>query len=220
MLSKRMIGAWGFFALCTLIAGIVALALSFVWRAPNLLLNLTLSTTDLNFGTILGVVLISTFVFSLGAIVSRNTSTFRLYLLNWVLLGNGILILIIGTFFWVYTLHERNNYHTVFGNQSDATKVSIQDTLKCCGYFSATDELAIGGTVCTSQGAAEALNNFCVTPITKFADETLNNIFSTIYGFMAIIIGFFLANMCVIKKRQEFARFEKIDVKRGGSGFV
>lgn len=56
------------------------------------------------------------------------------------------------------------------------------------------------------------------------------------YGFMAVVIGLFLANMCVIKKvsntnlfvltgadtqqRQEEERFEKIDAKRGGHGFV
>lgn len=78
----------------------------------------------------------------------------------------------------------------------------------------------------------------CVKPITGFADVTLNGIFScvprlpfsishaevecirTVYGFMAIVIGLFLASLCVIKKREEEERFKKIDAKRGGSGFV
>ena len=61
------------------------------------------------------------------------------------------------------------------------------------------------------------LSNFCVTPITTFADTTLNDIFTwvrkrnrynkkltlwsrTIYGFMAIVLCLLLATLCVIKK--------------------
>lgn len=70
---------------------------------------------------------------------------------------------------------------------------SIQ--LKCCGYFNATDFAEVGGH-CSSQDFLNGLNqplldikppnqpnetvlnNFCVTPITAFADMTLNNIFT------------------------------------------
>ncbi|KAH7889947.1 hypothetical protein F5I97DRAFT_1848835 [Phlebopus sp. FC_14] len=218
MLPKSLIAAWAFFDLCLMAAGVISLVLSFVWRRPDLLLNLTFSTTDLTGGTVLGIVLLSTFAFSLISIIQRGTKP--LIMLNWALLVDGIAILIVGTYVWVYTLHERNNYHVVFGRQSDTTKIMIQDTLMCCGYFNATDEIAFGGNVCPNQTAAMSLNNFCVTPITKFADTTLNNVFSTVYGFMAIVIGLFLATMCVIKKRQETARFERIDAKRGGRGFV
>ena len=47
----------------------------------------------------------------------------------------------------------------------------------CCGYLNATDEVAFGGTFCTNPTAALAANSFCVTPIIKFADKTLNNVF-------------------------------------------
>jgi len=220
MVSKKLLGAWVLFDFFLLAAGILSLVLSIVWRAPNLLLNLTFSSADLNSGTFLGVLFLVTFMISIAAIVQRNHVTMGLVILNWVLLINGIAVLVIGTYIWTYTLHERNNYHAVFGRQSDAIKIEIQDTLKCCGYFSATDEVALGGTFCPTAAAAAAANSFCVTPITKFADMTLNNVFSTIYGFMAIVIGLFLATMCVIKKRQEIERFKKIDAKRGGKGFV
>ncbi|OAX32103.1 hypothetical protein K503DRAFT_805512 [Rhizopogon vinicolor AM-OR11-026] len=214
MLSKKLLGAWAFFAICLMAAGVLSLTLSIIWRQPNLLLNLTFSNLDLTSGTVLGIVLLATFILSLLLVAQRGT--LGLKILNWVLLMNGIIILLIGTYIWIFTLHERNNYHAIFGGESDATKILIQDTLKCCGYFNAADEVAFGGTTCPNQAAATALNNFCVTPITKFTDMTLNNVFSTIYGFMSIVIGFFLANMCVIKKRQEIERFKKIDSKRGG----
>lgn len=54
---------------------------------------------------------------------------------------------------------------------------------KCCGYFDGTDLAEIGGNYCTSQEFVNALestniNNFCVTPVTSFADSTLQNIFT------------------------------------------
>ncbi|KAG2158095.1 uncharacterized protein EDB93DRAFT_1122942 [Suillus bovinus] len=218
MMSKKLIAAWAFFDICLMAAGILSLTLSIVWRQPNLLFNLTFGGVNLTAGSVLGITLLATFVLSLLVIIQRGT--LGLKILNWVLLANSIIILVIGTYIWIFTLHERNNYHAVFGQQSNETKILIQDMLKCCGYFNAADEVAFGGTTCPNQAAATALNNFCVTPITKFTDLTLNNVFSTVDGFMAIVIGFFLANMCVIKKRQEFERFEKIDSKRGGHSFI
>jgi len=218
MVSKCLMLAWCFFDACLLAAGLVTLVLSFVWRQPNLLLNLTFSSFDLTGGTVLGISFLATFVCSLILITIRGKRP--LVMLNWLLLANGIAILIVSTSIWVSTLHERNNYHEVFGMQSNATKIAVQDTFMCCGYFDATDEVAFGGTFCPNATAAMVVDSFCVTPITKFADMTLNNVFSTMYGFMAIVIGLFLANTCVIKKRQEEERFERIDAKKDGQGLV
>ncbi|KAF9228780.1 hypothetical protein BS17DRAFT_772506 [Gyrodon lividus] len=217
-MSKHLMLVWSFFDFCLMAAGIISLVFSVIWRDPDLLLKLTFSPTDLTGGTVLGVMLLVTFALSLVLVAQRGKTP--LVILNWLLLMDGIAILLVGTYVWFYTLHERNNYHTVFGMESNATKIEIQDTLKCCGYFNATDEVAFGGDFCPNQTAAVAANSFCVTPITHFADMTLNLVFSTIYGFIAIVIGLFLATMCVISKRQEVERFEKIDAKRGGRGFV
>ncbi|KIK95851.1 hypothetical protein PAXRUDRAFT_139768 [Paxillus rubicundulus Ve08.2h10] len=218
MVSKRLMLTWCFFDFCLMAAGVTSLVFSVIWREPDLLLKLTFSTTDLTGGTVLGIMLLVTFALSLVLVAQRGKTP--LVILNWILLVDGIAILLVGTYVWFYTLHERNNYHTVFGAQSNATKIDIQDTLKCCGYFNATDEVAFGGNFCPNQAAAMTANSVCVTPITQFADRTLNDVFSTIYGFMSTVIGLFLANMCVISKRQEAERFEKIDAKRGGQGFV
>jgi hypothetical protein len=148
MLSKKLIGAWAFFDICLMAAGVLSLTLSFIWRRPNLLLNLTFSNLDLTCkcylclcvshpflkptfqaGAVLGISLLATFVLSLLVVVRRGT--LGLKILNWALLFNGVIILFIGTYIWIFTLHERNNYHAVFGGQSDATKVLIQDTVRC-----------------------------------------------------------------------------------------
>jgi len=213
-------GVWAFFDVTLLAAGVVSLVMSIVWRRPNLLLNFVLSSADLTAGMVLGIALLITFAISIGGIVQQNHVTIGLVILNWVLLLDGIIILVVGSFIWIFTLKERNNYRAVFSRQSTQTQVSLQDAFQCCGYFTPTDLVQIGGNTCTSQAAATQLNVPCVGPITNFADKTLNEIFTTVYGFMAIVLSLLLATLCVIKKRQEDERFKKIDEKRGGSGFV
>ncbi|THH06271.1 hypothetical protein EW145_g4197 [Phellinidium pouzarii] len=221
MPSKKLMGCWAFVDFCLLAAGIITLVFSIIWRAPNLLLNLSISSSDLTAGLALGIILLVTWAFSVGAVIQPNHVTKPLIILNWLLILDAIAVLVVGTFIWFYTLEERANFHTVFAAQTNATIVQIQDKLQCCGYFNSTDLAVVGGSFCVSDQfitqTNNATGNFCVGPVTKFADYTLNNIFSTIYGFMAIIILLFLASLCV---RNEEERFRRIDEKRGGRGFV
>jgi len=225
MVSKKLMGVWVGLDILLLAAGALTLALSIVWRAPNVLMNIVISKADLTAGTVLGIAFIVTFAISLAAIVQRNHVTIGLVILNYTLLLDAIGIFCIGTFIWMYTLHERANFHELWVEATPSTRLTLQDHFKCCGYFNGTDFAEIGGSFCQSQDfinnlATNNTNNFCVTPLTGFADFTLNNIFTTIYGFMAIVLCLLLASLCVIKKRQEDERFKRIDAKRGGRGFV
>lgn len=224
MVSKKLIGIWGFLDVCLLAAGIISLVLSLVWRAPNLLMNMVLSKADLTAGTVLAILLLITFVISIGAIVQPNHVTGGLVMLNYALLVDAITIVVIGSFVWFFTLQERNNFYKLWLAASSETRLQLQDQFKCCGYFTGNDTVEIGGYCVSAEFAAglneTVLSNFCVTPITAFADMTLNNVFTTVYGFMAIVLCLLLATLCVIKKRQEEERFKKIDAKRGGRGFV
>jgi hypothetical protein len=225
MVSRKLMGFWVVFDIALLAAGAIALAFSIVWRRPNILMNFTISDADLTAGTVLGVALLVTFVISVAAIIQRNHVTIGLVILNYVLVADVFAIGIIGSFIWFYTLRERNNFHIAWAAATPATRLFLQDHFKCCGYFNGTDLPEVGGAFCTSQDFINNLNatvtsNFCVTAVTGFADYTLNNIFTSIYGFMAIVLSLLLASLCVIKKRNEDERFKKIDAKRGGRGFV
>lgn len=218
-------GVWVGLDILLVAAGALSLALSIVWRAPNILMNMVISSADLTAGTILGIALLVTFVISIAAIVQRNHVTIGLVILNYTLLIDAIGILCIGTFIWMYTLKERANFHLLWSEATPAVRITLQDQFKCCGYFNGTDLAEVGGSFCQSQDfinnlATNVTSNFCVTPVTGFADYTLNNIFTTIYGMMSIVLCLLLASLCVIKKRQEDERFKKIDAKRGGRGFV
>jgi hypothetical protein len=225
MVSKKLMGVWAVLDFLLLAAGAVALSLSLVWRADNPIMNLVLTPGYLTSGMILGIALLITFAISVGAIVQKNHVTLGLVVLNYTLLIDAIGIVVIGTFIWFFTLQERENFHVRWQALNRDTRIVLQDQLKCCGYFDVADSAEIGGAFCQTQEFVAGLNtsittNFCVTPITEYADMTLNNVFTTIYGFMAVILCLLLASLCVIKKRQEDERFKKIDAKRGGRGFV
>lgn len=68
-----------------------------------------------------------TFAISIAAIVQRNHVTIGLVVLNWTLILDAIGVIIVGTFIWFYTLQERNNFHTVFSQQTSQNKIAIQD---------------------------------------------------------------------------------------------
>jgi len=188
-------------------------------------MNMVLSSADLTAGTVLGIALIITFLISLVAIPQRNHVTIGLVILNYALLLDAMGIIVIGTFVWWYTLQARANFHQLWLQASSATRITLQDMFECCGYLDGSDLAEIGGKFCVSRDFVNSLptddlNRFCATPITSFADSTLNAIFTTVYGFMAIVVCLLLATLCVIRKRQEDERFKKIDAKRGGQGFV
>jgi len=221
MPSKRLIGVWTFLNVCLLGAGIMTLVLSIMWREPNLLRNMVVTGPYLACGLVLGIMFLVTWAISVGAIIQPNHITFGLVFLNWSLILDALAIVTIGTFIWFFTLQERKNYHSILATQSAATRIAVQDKLHCCGYFNSTDLLEIGGSFCQNQTFADSINNtFCVGPLTAYADVTLNDIFTTIYGWMAIVVTLFLATLCVINKRHEGERFRKINEKRGGRGFV
>ncbi|KAH9901128.1 tetraspanin [Cubamyces lactineus] len=227
MPSKRLMGAFAFVDVCLLAAGVILIVFSELWRMPNLMLNFTFSNEMLTGGLVLGIFFLLTFVLSVAAVVQKNHVTTGFVLLNWMLIADAIVDIVVGTMVWFFTLGERAHYFGVYKSLTRDQRIEIQDMYSCCGYFTQNDTVEIGGSFCANTTFVNSLvdpNNTdtfrCVAPLTKFTDFTLNNTFTTIYGFMAIVVALFLTSMCVIKRRQEEERFKKIDAKRGGRGFV
>jgi len=219
MVSRKLMGVWAVLDFLLLAAGAVAIALSIVWHRKDLLMNMVLSKADLTAGVVLGIALIVTFFISIAGVVQRNHVTIGLVITNYALLVDAFGIVIIGTFVWFYTLQERKNFSILWHAATPDDRRQLQDMFKCCGYYASNDTAEISG-FCNQAAINTNTTNTCVTPITNFADMTLNNIFTTVYGFMAIVLCLLLATLCVIKKRHEDERFKKIDAKRGGKGFV
>lgn len=145
---------WAFVEVWLLAAGVLSLVMSLVWRAPNLMLNFTISSADLTgacllalyhaslfscrfamiAGTVLGIFLLVTFALSVFAIVQKNHVTVGLVILNWVLIMDAIAVIVIGSFIWFYSLQQRNNYFKVFQAAGDSVRSQIQDKVRLqCG---------------------------------------------------------------------------------------
>ncbi|KAF7311622.1 hypothetical protein MKEN_01065400 [Mycena kentingensis (nom. inval.)] len=224
MPSKGLMAFWSLLDFLLLAAGALSIALSIVWRKPDVLMNLALSNEFLNGGLAVGIALCATFVVSLGAVVQRNHITIGFVILNWLLLIDSIIVVTIGTMIWFFSLRQRDGISAKWNALSFEDKITLQDQLKCCGFFNATDNVAVGGSFCTQENIATLMpnvtTNFCVSPVVTYTDYTLENVFTTIYGYMAVVLSLLVCSLCVIKKRQEEERFKKIDAKRGGRGFV
>jgi len=218
MTTRKLIAVWSFLLICLAAAGIVSLVLGIVWKQPNLLMNLYISMTDTNLGITLGVTFLVTALFAVIAIMQPNANTMMLHILNCVLVGVGVEVVSIGTFMWYYTLTEKTDFDDLWVVQPQDNIVQLQNIFQCCGYFNGSDHAVYQG-FCANMNTAENTTG-CYVPLTTAADVTLNNVFSTVYGFMFIVILFFLATACVINTRVELERFKRIDEKRGGSGFV
>jgi len=207
---------WGALDFLLLAAGAALIAFSITLRAPDVIRNLVLTSSDLNFGLALGILYMVTFVISIGAVIQQNHVTIGLAILNWALIINTVITGVFGSTLWFMTLEEHANYANVWNATTPDIRIAVQEELHCCGFSNNTAVEATG--FCAN--ATNALNNGCSIPFVNISDTMLMDTFTTVYSFSAILVMLFVATLCVIKKRQEQERFKRIDAKRGGRGFV
>jgi len=201
-----------------------------IWKgSKDVLKHLVINEKDLTAGLILAGFYIFSWLFSIPAfIASKQRSKLRanttmLAAFNWTLVLAGLVTVTIGTAIWFFTLRLRVEFEDVWKEQSTSTLITLQNSLQCCGYWNATSaglftpDLATGFCANVQNVTASP----CVTPITDSANFTLNNVFSSVYGFMAVVVALFLTSVCVINDRHEEVRFQLIDEKSGTvGGFV
>ena len=84
----------------------------------------------------MGIALLLTSFLSVGAIIQRNHVTIGLVVLNWVLIADAVIVLIIGTFIWFYTLRERNEFHVEYAKLQPSQRITIQDQVVLLFLFS------------------------------------------------------------------------------------
>ncbi|KAF8337620.1 tetraspanin [Cantharellus anzutake] len=217
MPSRGLTGVWAAVDFCLLVSGLILIIFSQLWAGKHLMNNFIISKMSLRAGLALGIMFEITFFVSVFAVTQRRPLTSGFKILNWALIADSAACIIIGSIMWVQTLQERAHYEKVWIASAVEVRTQLQDKFTCCGWFNGTN-IAIGGTVCHDNATAAALPG-CVTPIIPKINVVVDNIFTTIYGFIAITLTLFLASLCLINRREE-ERFRRIDEKRGGRGFV
>jgi hypothetical protein len=211
MVSRYLMGFWTLMDVLLLGAGGLSVGMSIVWKKPDLIMN-TVLTPGMLLGTvssilssvfpsliiclptaglILGIMLLITFVVSVGAIVQANHVTIGLVILNYCLVVDSIAVLIVGTIIWYPSLQQRALFHKSWVNFSDAQRTGLQNQWKCCGYFNASDSATVtnnAGDYCNPSQVAflnlldlgndDNAHFFCVKPYTLASDYTLENTFT------------------------------------------
>jgi len=215
---KKVVAFWAFFDVCLLAASIITIIFSILWRmSDDVLRHLFITNAYLTAGLAIGVMFVVTFIVSVGAIVQPNHVTLPLAILNWFILADMTAVVTVGTMIWWKTLEERKNFGEAFNNSLPAVRLDIQNQFSCCGWYFSNET----GNIVNDGFCAVIKNQTgCVGAVSSAGDTTLNDVFTSIYGFVAVLIGLFIGTLCVIKTRSEIERFRKIDAKRGGRGFV
>lgn len=127
---------WAVVDLCILAAGVVSIAASVIYRKPDLLMNMVLTHAHLTAGLALGISMLICFAVSIAAIVQVNHVTIGLVILNYFLVAEAIVVLVIGSFVWFPTLTERAVFHNAWLALSQDDRITLQD--RVCSFLQAT----------------------------------------------------------------------------------
>lgn len=128
-----------------------------------------MSTIPFAAGLILGIFLLVTFFISIFAVLQKNHVTIGLVILNWLLIADGIVVLVIGTIIWFYSLHQRQNYFDVFKAVSPQTRIDIQDKVRNNGSSVSMGSLRYSVRL----HAHSVSSNLTLSNVTKHAMNTL-----------------------------------------------
>ncbi|WVQ79894.1 hypothetical protein IAT38_001994 [Cryptococcus sp. DSM 104549] len=223
---RKLLIVWFFLDFLLLAAGVLSIVAAIMFANPgHLILNLIAQKVDFKIGLGLGATYLLGNLISIPAFTSNYEKPMMLKKFNWYLLVLSAITLAFGSIFWLLSLEQISTFLAVWTAQSAAAQQAFQDKFSCCGYTNGT---LAGGFTTQAGFCADAVfaanQTGCQTTITASTnpgtDFTLENVFSAIYGFELIIWGLLLATVCVINERQLAVRFQRIDEKRGGGGFV
>lgn len=157
------------------------------------------------------VIMFITFLLAIPALFNKSNHSY-LVVHCWGIVLSAALTLGIGLAIWFSTLETHKNLIPIWKAQSDAVLSMLQERFKCCGYDNPA--LFIRDATCSSAATAARLGG-CMTPFARFANQFLDVVFTTFFGFVAVDMMTLLAALCLIKDRKEKERYRLIDEKRG-----
>lgn len=153
----------------------------------------------------------ATFLLSLPALFTRR-NRFFLILHAWGVVACALLTLVIGLVIWFSTLQTHKNLAPIWNNQPALVQSMLQSKFQCCGY--SNPSLFVKDETCSNAAAAARMGP-CMVPFGVFANQFLDIVFTTFFGFVAVDVMLLLSSLCLIKDRKEKERYRFIDEKRG-----
>lgn len=160
------------------------------------------------------VLMFITFLLSVPALFVKTNRTY-LVAHCWGIVLCATMTLVIGLTIWFSTLETHKNLIPIWNAQTPESQSMLQSRFKCCGYDNPA--LFVRDDTCTSAATAARLGG-CMLPFGTFANQFLDVVFTTFFGFVAVDVMTLLAALCLIKDRTETHRYRLIDEKRGFGG--
>ncbi|KAI0147505.1 hypothetical protein GGR57DRAFT_253297 [Xylariaceae sp. FL1272] len=155
------------------------------------------------------------FATTLPALATNNRGWLKLA--GVLIVISALFTLIIGLDLWIFTLRIKETFGTIWTAQNTQVQELMQTAFQCCGYFNSTSPAFITDATCPSPASA-ALVQGCATPIASFSNTFVDNIFTALFGIVAVDALAVVAIACVLKDRKETERFRHIDEKSGVRG--
>lgn len=78
----------------------------------------------------MGIVFLITFAVSIAAVVQRNHVTIGFVVLNYLLLMDVVVVLVVGTMIWFTSLRQRNEFQVSWTALPPSSRITLQDEVR------------------------------------------------------------------------------------------
>ncbi|KAH8158576.1 hypothetical protein CIB48_g9667 [Xylaria polymorpha] len=162
-----------------------------------------------------GIFTFITFACTLPALATNSRSWLKVAV--FLIVVDAIFTLVIGLQLWILTLRIKETYSKLWLAQTPDVQGLMQVAFSCCGYFNSTSPAFHTDSTCPSPATA-ALMTGCVTPLSRFGNTFIDNIFTALFGVVGVDAVLVIASLCLLKDRKEMERYRHIDEKSGARG--
>jgi len=177
----------------------------------NVAQNLLMGSCPLMAAGLNAIFIFATFILSIPAMASTTRRTI-LRFHGYAVVFCAFFSTAIGLVIWFETLKTRSNMGKLWAQQTPHVQSLLQQRFQCCGYMSASSPPFVQDNTCTNSLVAASLQG-CVTPLSTFANNYLNLVFTAAFGIAALDVLLLLSIACLFKDRKERERFKLIDAK-------
>ncbi|ORX94382.1 hypothetical protein K493DRAFT_221395, partial [Basidiobolus meristosporus CBS 931.73] len=164
-------------------------------------------------GLVVGVITIISAIVGLYGSIYPVRRKVWLVTYSWLVVAVLVIELSLGALIWFRSLDIRASFSEKWRTWDPALRALFQETDNCCGYFDSTDYPAVSYSCrATETGLGDNWPG-CVDMIHIYMDNYLRNIYTALFGFVAVDVFALVAAVVLIQARNDQERYERISVR-------